>query len=206
MTTKHLLVLGATGSTGQLVVSQALAAGHSVTALVRSPEKITTAHPNLTVIKGQPTDPADVGRAIAGTDAVISTLGAMKGTLMTDTTRALLASTEESDTRQIVVMSTFAAARDRLTGPAKALTGLMMGAPIKDRTAAEELLRRSGRRYVIAHATLLTNGPATGSAKVVPDGTRVSMRNKVSRADVATWLLHAATEENAVSREVVITG
>ena len=206
MTTKHLLVLGATGSTGQLVVSQALAAGHSVTALVRSPEKITTAHPNLTVIKGQPTDPADVGRAIAGTDAVISTLGAMKGTLMTDTTRALLASTEESDTRQIVVMSTFAAARDRLTGPAKALTGLMMGAPIKDRTAAEELLRRSGRRYVIAHATLLTNGPATGSAKVVPDGTRVSMRNKVSRADVATWLLQAATEENAVSREVVITG
>ena len=206
MPNKHLLVLGATGATGQLVVSQALAAGHSVTALVRSPEKITTAHPNLTVIKGQPTDPADVGRAIAGTDAVISTLGAMKGTLMTDTTRALLASTEESDTRPIVVMSTFAAARDRLTGPAKALTGLMMGAPIKDRTAAEELLRRSGRRYVIAHATLLTNGPATGSAKVVPDGTRVSMRNKVSRADVATWLLQAATEENAVSREVVITG
>ena len=206
MTTKHLLVLGATGSTGQLVVSQALAAGHSVTALVRSPEKITTAHPNLTVIKGQPTDPADVGRAIAGTDAVISTLGAMKGTLMTDTTRALLAATDEGDTRPIVVMSTFAAARDRLTGPAKALTGLMMGAPIKDRTAAEELLRRSGRRYVVAHATLLTNGPATSSAKVVPEGTRVSMRNKVSRADVATWLLQAATEEGAAAREVVITG
>ncbi len=206
MTAKHLLVLGATGATGQLVVSQALAAGHSVTALVRSPEKITTAHPNLTVIKGQPTDPADVGRAIAGTDAVISTLGAMKGTLMTDTTRALLAATEESDTRPIVVMSTFAAARDRLTRPAKALTGLMMGAPIKDRTAAEELLRRSGRHYVVAHATLLTNGPATGSAEVVPEGTRVSMKDKVSRADVATWLLQAATEERAAAREVVITG
>ena len=206
MPNKHLLVLGATGATGQLVVSQALAAGHSVTALVRSPEKITTTHPNLTVIKGQPTDPADVGRAIAGTDAVISTLGAMKGTLMTDTTRALLSSMEERDTRPIVVMSTFAAARDRLTAPAKALTGLMMGAPIKDRTAAEELLRRSGRRYVVAHATLLTNGPATGSAKVVPEGTRVSMRNKVSRADVATWLLQAATEERAAAREVVITG
>ena len=136
MTAKHLLVLGATGATGQLVVSQALAAGHSVTALVRSPEKITTTHPNLTVVKGQPTDPQDVRRAIAGTDAVISTLGAMKGTLMTDTTRALLASTEAGDTRPIVVMSTFAAARERLTGTAKALTGLMMGAPIKDGTAA----------------------------------------------------------------------
>ena len=206
MTAKHLLVLGATGATGQLVVSQALAAGHSVTALVRSPEKITTTHPNLTVVKGQPTDPADVRRAIAGTDAVISTLGAMKGTLMTDTTRALLAATEAGDTRPIVVMSTFAAARDRLTGSAKVLTGLMMGAPIKDRTAAEELLRRSGRRYAVAHATLLTNGPATGPAKVVPDGTRVSMKNKVSRADVATWLIQAATEAGAGSREVVISG
>ena len=206
MATKHLLVLGATVATGQLVVSQALAAGHSVTALVRSPEKITTTHPKLTVIKGQPTDPADVRGAIAGADAVISTLGAMKGTLMTDTTRALLASTQADDPRPIVVMSTFAAARDRLTGSAKALTGLMMGAPIKDRTAAEELLRSSGRRYVLAHATLLTNAPATGSARVVPDGTRVSMKDKVSRADVATWLLQAATEERGGAREVVITG
>ncbi|GCB46236.1 hypothetical protein SNL152K_3534 [Streptomyces sp. NL15-2K] len=32
-----LLVLGATGATGRLVVDQALAAGHTVRALVRSP-------------------------------------------------------------------------------------------------------------------------------------------------------------------------
>ncbi len=36
-----LLVLGASGRTGRLVVEQALAAGHTVTALVRSPEKLT---------------------------------------------------------------------------------------------------------------------------------------------------------------------
>ena len=35
-------VLGATGRTGRLVVEQAIAAGHTVTALVRSPEKLTT--------------------------------------------------------------------------------------------------------------------------------------------------------------------
>ena len=34
-----ILVLGATGGTGRLVVSQALARGHEVTVLVRSPEK-----------------------------------------------------------------------------------------------------------------------------------------------------------------------
>ena len=205
MPVKTLLILAATGATGQLVLSQALAAGHHVTALVRSPEKITTSHPNLTVIAGQPTDATEVKRGLDGADAVISTLGAMKGTLMTDTTRALLAATHDGDTRPIVVMSTFAAARDRLTGPAKAITGLLMGAPIKDRAAAEDLLRRSGRRYAIAHATRLTNGPATG-VREVPGDMRVSMSDTVSRADVAAWLLRAATEDGSASREVVLKG
>ena len=41
----NLLVLGATGGTGQLVVSQALAAGHAVTALVRTPAKLSARGP-----------------------------------------------------------------------------------------------------------------------------------------------------------------
>ncbi len=54
----NLVVLGATGGTGRLVVEQALAAGHTVTALVRSPEKLTLRNPNLHVIAGQATDPS----------------------------------------------------------------------------------------------------------------------------------------------------
>jgi uncharacterized protein YbjT (DUF2867 family) len=41
----NLVVLGATGGTGRLVVAQAVAAGHTVTALVRSPEKLTLSNP-----------------------------------------------------------------------------------------------------------------------------------------------------------------
>jgi uncharacterized protein YbjT (DUF2867 family) len=75
----NLLVLGATGATGRLVVKQALAAGHQVNALVRSPEKLTTRHANLTVIPGEATEASDVSRAIAGTAAVICTSARPKG-------------------------------------------------------------------------------------------------------------------------------
>ncbi len=71
----NLVVLGATGRTGRLVVEQALAAGHTVTALVRSPQKLTTRNPNLRVVAGEATDAAAVSRALDGADAVISTLG-----------------------------------------------------------------------------------------------------------------------------------
>lgn len=44
-----ITVLGATGQTGQHLVSQALQQGHTVTAVVRNPEKITAHHENLKV-------------------------------------------------------------------------------------------------------------------------------------------------------------
>ena len=60
----NLFVLGATGGTGRLVVDQAIAAGHTVTALVRSPEKLATSHPNLRVVTGSATNPESVARAL----------------------------------------------------------------------------------------------------------------------------------------------
>jgi putative NADH-flavin reductase len=42
-----LSVLGAAGATGIPLVEQALAAGHTVTALVRSGQKLSIANPNL---------------------------------------------------------------------------------------------------------------------------------------------------------------
>ena len=77
----NLTVLGATGPTGTQLVEQALAAGHHVTALARSPEKLTITNPNLHVVQGDATDRAAVSQAMKRADAVISTLGA-KGSVI----------------------------------------------------------------------------------------------------------------------------
>ena len=85
----NLLVLGATGATAALLIEQAVVAGNNVTALVRSPDKVSTKHSNLKIITGQATKAADVTSAMAHAEAVISTLGAPKGTVMTDAVRAI---------------------------------------------------------------------------------------------------------------------
>ena len=67
-----LLLLGATGRCGNLVLFKALKDGHEVTVIARDPSKLeeTTA----TVIKGSPYDKDTVEKAIASCDAVICTL------------------------------------------------------------------------------------------------------------------------------------
>ena len=67
--TLRVAVFGATGKIGRLVVEQLLAAGHRVTAYVRTPGKLTTAHPDLTVIQGELNDRAGVARAVAAPQA-----------------------------------------------------------------------------------------------------------------------------------------
>lgn len=71
----RLLVLGGTGLIGRALIERAVARGHEVTALVRSPQKLLPSSPRLHVKGGDPTDLNTLSAALAGQDAVLSVLG-----------------------------------------------------------------------------------------------------------------------------------
>ena len=200
----NLTVLGAAGATGVQLVEQAIAAGHQVAALARSAENLTLTNPNLHVVQGDATDRAVVSQAMKGADAVVSVLGA-RGPVIAEATRAVVAAAEQAGPDRIVMLSSFAVARDRLKPVSKLVTRMAMGSQIKDKTAGEEVLRTSGLDWTIVYATMLTNGPKT-EPKVVPDTEKVGMSQRISRADVASFLLQAATDGLYSRRDVIITG
>jgi uncharacterized protein YbjT (DUF2867 family) len=200
----NLVVLGATGGTGRLVVEQALAAGHTVTALVRSPEKLGTSQPNLRVISGSATDPESVARALESADAVISTLGG-GGSVIADSTAAIVAAARQTGVRRVVVLSSWLVERDRMSPVIRLATGIAMKGLIKDKSAGEQLLRQSDLDWTIVYASMLGDGPATGST-VLSERVNWSMSQKISRADVATRLVQAATDGQPGGRSVRITG
>ena len=76
-----ITLFGATGAVGGHFLKKALDAGHEVIALVRSPEKLSE-RPNLTLVKGDVTNPSDFQRVIARADVVVSCLGNVKGVLI----------------------------------------------------------------------------------------------------------------------------
>src|SRR5713101_5411368 len=70
-----IVVFGANGPTGQLLTKQALAEGHAVTAVTRHPETFPLRNAHLQVMRGDVFDFSSVEQAVAGQDAVLSTLG-----------------------------------------------------------------------------------------------------------------------------------
>lgn len=70
-----IAVVGATGRTGRIIVEQALARGHRVTAIVRRAGSLSPA-PGLTVLVADPTVPESLSGRLGEHDAVISALGA----------------------------------------------------------------------------------------------------------------------------------
>jgi uncharacterized protein YbjT (DUF2867 family) len=70
-----VLVVGATGSIGRLVVEEAIRDGYSTRALVRGREKARQLPAEAEVVVGDVTQPATLSAAVAGVDAVVFTLG-----------------------------------------------------------------------------------------------------------------------------------
>jgi putative NADH-flavin reductase len=92
----NVTLFGATGSLGGECLSQCLEAGHAVTVLVRSPDKLPAAlRERVTVIQGDGLVADDVARALPpGTDAILFAVGVDEKTsppdLCTDVTRHIL--------------------------------------------------------------------------------------------------------------------
>jgi uncharacterized protein YbjT (DUF2867 family) len=70
-----VLVVGATGSIGRLVVEEAVKNGHAVRALARDPRKARRLLPGAEVVAGDLTDPNTLTAAVAGVNAIIFTHG-----------------------------------------------------------------------------------------------------------------------------------
>ncbi|RCR70575.1 NAD(P)-dependent oxidoreductase [Larkinella punicea] len=71
-----IALIGATGFVGSALLKEALHRGYDVTAIVRHPEKNTVENPQLTAVKGDVLNEAEVAGLVAGHDAVVSAYNA----------------------------------------------------------------------------------------------------------------------------------
>ena len=203
-----VLVLGATGGSGRLIVGDAIAAGHRVVALVRS--TVGAALPGAEVIEGDVRDGATLGRALEGCDAVVSALGTGMGlrkvSLLTDVTRALVAAMARGGVRRLVCLSALGVGDsgghggfvfDRLFQP------LLLAQAYRDKDRQEAAIRASSLEWVIVRPAKLTDGPARGVVRAVVELAGIR-GGKIARADVARFVVEQLAADTWLRRTPVL--
>lgn len=189
-----LIIFGATGTVGRMLVAQALEAGHQVTAFTRSGRFDGPRNDNLHVVMGDVLDPAAVSRAIAGQEAVLCALGAgRKGGVRAPGTANIIAGMKENGVRRLICHSTLGAgdSEGNLTFFWKyVMFGLLLRSAYIDHQIQEQHVRASGLDWTIVRPAAFTDGPRTGTYQHGFSNTSTrGLKLKISRADIADFML-----------------
>jgi putative NADH-flavin reductase len=207
-----VIVFGATGGIGRLLVAGALELGHAVTAFVRHGQPLEQ-HEGLSLVEGDLFDPQSVGDAIDGHRAVFSALGAR--TLKNDPvlSRAVPLIINGMHFHMVDRLITVGAAgalypagkyQPPIVGMLFAVARItLLRHPMADQRAQERLLAASDLDYTIVRPPRLTDTPATGTYRVLPDALPSSSR-RISRADVADFMLQQLTDPRFHRRGVYL--
>lgn len=196
-----IAVFGATGGTGREIIAQALDQGHHVTAQARSPEALADLEqPGLEVMRGDVLEMDDVERVVAGQRAILCAIGAGAGrtSLREDGTRNIVAAMEGSDVSRLVCLSSLGVGDSRANLPfftKHVIVGIFLRHAFADHERQERVVMQSPLAWTIARPPHLKDGPRTGEYQHGFPPSDRSIRNWISRADVADFMLKQLGEE-----------
>lgn len=202
-----ITVFGATGLTGGLLVHQSLQAGHTVTAVVRSPATFPT---GAEVIRADVMDPTAIERAITGRDVIISALGHRPGAtdpVCAPATESIIQAMRTAGAHRLVVITAAGPVQDSYDGvfTAKVVKPLLwrfLRAAFTDFVATEKIVKASGLDWTLVRPPRLTNGAAKPYRTEIDHTVRRG--SLISRTDLAAATLAAATDPATIGHAIAL--
>ena len=225
----QVLLIGATGRTGRLVLEEALERGHSVTALVRKPNSDLPQHPSLAIATGDPCTTADIEATLQNMKptipiVIISTLGQTRMSespfaatvspprFMESSAQAVLAASQKledsSQIKKLIVMSMFGAG-DSFSNLNFLMRWIMkytnMAQTLEDQNLVDEAVKAGPLPFVLIRPAMLVGERAAPLKLYGSTGKGSGFMPSVSAKSVAGFLLDAAVKEDFDGTTPVIT-
>jgi putative NADH-flavin reductase len=201
----RVVVFGASGGTGRQVVQRAIDAGLEVTAFVRNP---VSAELNVRVVQGDVADQAAVARALEGQDAVISTLGVGKplkpDPVVVQGVEHIVDGMRQKGIRRLIYQS-FIGVRESRAAAGWLIANVArhpLRHEIADHERKEAIVSRSDLEWTIIRPPKLTNGPVTGRYRAGNDIEAGAFFPRLSRADVAQFIVRELMDPRFVRSAV----
>lgn len=184
---------------GRQLVRLALAQGHDVAAFVRDPAKLDVEHSNLEIIQGDAMELSSVEKAVRGCEAVLCSLGVgRKGTVRAEGTRNIILAMEKAGVRRLICQTTLGVgdSRDNLNFFWKyVMFGGLLRPAYADHVLQEDYVKESQLAWTIVRPAAFTDGECTGEYRHGFPATDKSLKLKISRADVADFMLKQFTDD-----------
>jgi nucleoside-diphosphate-sugar epimerase len=210
----RIVIFGANGRTGRLLTEQALAAGHDVTAVTCRPLGFPITHDRLDVVGADVHDPQAVDQAVAGADAVLSTLGVpyvrKPIDVYSDGIRNVVAAMSRHGVKRLVVVSSSATEPyhhadggfllNRVLQPL--ISATIGKTTYADMRRMEALVRGSDLEWTIMRPSGLFDAPAVSRYELHEEQAPGIF---TSRADLAASLLEQATDGRFVGKALAVT-
>jgi len=205
----NILLLGATGRVGQVLLKKMLQDGHQVVALVRSPDKITIESPQLHLMHGDVLDVASLEKALTEMPitAVVSALNTDKNNTLSRSTPALIHLMEQQHIKRLITIGT-AGILDSRTEPGvyrfqSSESKRRTTTAAEDHLAAYQLLAASDLAWTVVCPTYLPDGAETGKYRVEADRLPVDGK-EISVADTAVFAYEQLTSSAYIGKRVGI--
>jgi putative NADH-flavin reductase len=201
----NVVVFGASGRTGRLVVEQALAKRHAVTAFVRSAAAFVEQPPSLRVVVGDALDDSAIEAAVTGQQAVVSTIGPNSNrpdNIGSESTAKIIAAMKRQGVLRLLCITS---ADDVDAGFLfeRMVKPLFLRHVFADKAAQEMSIFKSGLDWTIVRPPILRDGPRTGAYRLAIGATPQGGW-RVSRADVADFIVRELGRKDYVHQAVGI--
>ncbi len=204
-----IVILGATGPTGRILVEQALNEGHRVTAWVRDKTKLPVRNELLQIQEINILDESALSAALSGQDAVLSALGSgrdLHSDIISRTMPVLIRAMDRVKCRRLIFISSFGVGETKKQASffSKLIFRLLLKDILNDKFKSDQMLRASDLDYTLVYPTSMTNGKKTNKYQV---GTtvKISFLPRISRADVAGFMLKELKENKFIRQTAIIT-
>jgi putative NADH-flavin reductase len=205
----NIAVIGASGGIGLESVSLGLERGHHMIAMSRDTSKMPD-HPMLTKVNASATDAQDLKEVLKLSDAVLITVGTKnkKGTtLFSEIAKALIIASKDLDYQKPVIIVTGFGAGDSkpyLNLFMKAVIYLFMKDQYADKTLMENLITERIVNWEIVRPGILTNASSIEPFEVVRTLKPGMKVGKVSRKNVASYLISEVENPIHIGQKVTI--
>lgn len=199
---KKIIIFGSTGSVGKHILKLGLQTENQITAFCRNQSKlIITENPNLRIVEGDVYNNNQVEKATIDQDIVIIALGSGKNrqsTVRSEGTKNIIAAMKKNNVKRLICQTTLGAG-DSIGNLnffwKRIMFSWLLKQVLMDHELQEEYIKKSELDWTIVRPGAFTGGERTCNYKHGFRNSDRTLKLKISRADVADFILKQTTSE-----------